>query len=527
MGVRVTHIAISGLLALSGVTGVSANEELTVLLDDRNQTLILEENADYPASDAGAVHYAGHVRDNEDSWVRISRFADGSWSGIVSADDQIHSVEHYEGGKPPVARLFSELAGESEEYTCGTDDHIMNSASSAEARTGHSALFASPQVAMALDDACQHVDDVCAFVDIELVLDQEFQAAVGPDVQGNTDSIMNMVAGYYLNQFNVAFNITSTVLMANATDFLTSSSNSDTLLESFAANADRYRGGTDERIISHLLTGRDLLGTTLGVAFVNTFCGFDAVGLSSLNPRRDRQLTFTAATVAHEIGHNLGATHDGISGSFGDVRYDNTRCPVSGFVMNARLSDDLPERFSECSTGVISQNLTRNLNRSCMTAPSDVRITSGAVTGSPSVNGNLLIERAFTVSEAELGFRRDGVLGVALQAEGALINNATAGDRICQVPVGGATALCQIPADRVGDLDIRMNVFVLDQNVTLTATDQATASFKDTDPSNSRAQLQFAAGAGGGHALTISSSDMTSLSQPVISGMSSLRKVVC
>jgi catechol 2,3-dioxygenase-like lactoylglutathione lyase family enzyme len=98
-----------------------------------------------------------------------------------------------------------------------------------------------------------------------------------------------------------------------------------------ANSAVRARG------LAHLVTGKDLDGNTAGIAYVGTVC--DAKLGVSLS-QQAFGTTISALIMAHELGHNFGAAHDGEPG---------TPCASvnGGFIMAPSVSGFAA--FSQCS----------------------------------------------------------------------------------------------------------------------------------------------------------------------------------
>jgi hypothetical protein len=140
-----------------------------------------------------------------------------------------------------------------------------------------------------------------------------------------------------------------------------------------------YGNFIQQRDAALLLSGYDFLGAAAGLATVGTICskslggaivqtaglsgneclrghdllfavsawiGFDEIAFFSIWWLRAFDClsdAFVASIASHELGHLLGAQHDG----------SGNACPVSGFIMNAVLVFP-PTTFSSCSTTVIN-----------------------------------------------------------------------------------------------------------------------------------------------------------------------------
>ncbi|XP_041039978.1 disintegrin and metalloproteinase domain-containing protein 12-like [Carcharodon carcharias] len=129
---------------------------------------------------------------------------------------------------------------------------------------------------------------------------------------------------------------------------------------------------------SHLITGRTFSKGIAGLAIMTVMCSRqDSGGVNSDN--RPSHLA-ASATVAHEMGHNLGMAHDT------DSRHCN--CPdQQGCIMEEALSFVLPTSFSSCS----QQDLVNNLKRGVAVCLSNLPIVDKLIGGVEC--GNQYVER--------------------------------------------------------------------------------------------------------------------------------------
>lgn len=208
---------------------------------------------------------------------------------------------------------------------------------------------------------------------IAALADQLLRSRYAGDEQTRDEILtrLNNVDGIYSAQLGVEVQITSFNINDRTTDQLSASTNPNTLVKSLAtvrsrSSSQRARG------LTHLFTGRDLDGTTVGIAYTDSLCSSQwGVGLTQMG----RSVGIDSLITAHEIGHNFGAVHDG------EKQCAST--PVNQFIMSPTVNPNAIT-FSSCSLDAI---LPRRRSASCLTAlpPPDLTISSETVSKSAAV----------------------------------------------------------------------------------------------------------------------------------------------
>ncbi|MEW6367922.1 MAG: zinc-dependent metalloprotease family protein [Acidobacteriota bacterium] len=291
------------------------------------------------------MFYRGVVAGDAGSWIRVS-LTGSVLDGLIRTNDDVYFVEpaaRYftgEDAKGMVAYRLSDTESDWDAGSCALDDpdvaaRLTVGDHSRSGAAGHHANHSfAPMSALTTYKRCQLV----------VVGDYELYLAKGSGAISYMQNIINQVDGIYRSELGVALSISQSIAYTISGDPFTSSTNPETLLDDASAFHSTYGYGTYGADLTHLFTGRDLDGSTIGIAWIDVLCHtYYGAGLSQAYSTDNRSLVLLTA---HELGHNFSAYHDNQGGS---------PCAGTpfGYIMNPWVSTSLAYQFSVCSLSYV------------------------------------------------------------------------------------------------------------------------------------------------------------------------------
>lgn len=286
--------------------------ELSVVIDGREEVLslyphslrspeyqLLVQGADgelRPGPVTVESTFRGEVLGFPGSSVAAS-VRDGQIEAVFSLSDDrpelgIEPVRRFEKSAARTAHLVYDMQDAiGGDETCGTDTLLVEQ---------HPTTGAVDPQAVTFDlKLCQIACDA----DVEFY---NWAGGTVEDAEAEIESILNGVDKTYADQVEIVYEIT-TIIVRTAEPDPYSTSSAGGLLNQFRNHWNSQQGGI-QRDIAHLFTGKDLNGSTIGIANLGVICSnFNGYGLSQSN--FSGVLAERRALTAHELGHNWSAQH--------------------------------------------------------------------------------------------------------------------------------------------------------------------------------------------------------------------------
>jgi len=312
--------------------------EPSPLLSAGAQTVTIANNTVRRRASA-PVLYRGRLADDPDATVRVA-VTNASLVGSVTTRGETYYFEplrRYERGasadRTMVYRASDIDASALEPLGCG-----------AEATAGSFPGVVGGQAAGLAATPRLHGSSL-GMVELTLVADHAFFAEHGSDSAAYMQVIIDQVATFYPVDLGVVLSVVQTVIHETPDSaILSASTDSLTLIQSLAERRQSQAGTYGAGDVTHLFTGRNLDGSIVGVAYVGAVC--DSYYGASLVQDFSTDLHLSTLLSGHELGHTLGAFHDGQDGS---------PCESAdwGYVMWPSIQNGLAEQFSTCSQSLI------------------------------------------------------------------------------------------------------------------------------------------------------------------------------
>ena len=470
---RIKTLLCTFLLSLSSLLSIPSLAQTSIKIDINGHLYsavlttnnsLLQTTGQSPTSQ----HYAGHLVNQEDSWLRLSNI-NGDWQGIVSLAGTTYTLNSTssEAGLPitvendtlskhphaatvhsPVTNSLvlnaTDLASLPPQQ-CGTP-HSNTSSANAVISTPANTIINQPIAKeVAFSTLCSSgtiINGTCLLAELEIAFDQAFQEDFGSAAQAQAEALINITEGFFRNDFNITFD-TLTLTMLDEEIFSPSIILSNQELEAGDAVDDLFEQRfenelgflTSRQSIFHLVTGRNFTGGTAGIAFEDTLCSFGAIGITQVlnNFAGQPNISLTALIATHEIGHNLGAGHDG----------EDNSC-ASDFIMAPTLSGSA-NQFSSCSISEISTEISNVSTPSqCFNFPADLNITSDANNSTEALTDvEVLLD--FQV-DLETGFQAAASLNVtgSISSDQSRFTQASIAGQACTITGGGTGYQCTL-----------------------------------------------------------------------------------
>jgi hypothetical protein len=305
------------------------NSRLSPLLQQKSATFRLEL-------------YRGSLEGIDGSWVRLA-VRDGDVRGMIWDGVELYAIEKTadiadalvepldENAPDAVIFRLSDTLLEEGARLCAADDI-------AKAQTGDEA-YESLVGELKGGVVGMQAAGATARIELSVLADSAFLERRNGEQAVRDDILLrlNNVDGIFSSQLDIEVQVPSIDVARPGTDPLSGTTSASDLLEELGALRARTPA-LRSRGLTHLFTGRDLNGSTVGIAYLDSLCHKQyGVGLTEA-ARRGAWIESLVA--AHEIGHNFGAVHDGQGAC--------SSTPQNQYLMSPSVNSNT-STFSQCS----------------------------------------------------------------------------------------------------------------------------------------------------------------------------------
>ena len=322
-----------------------------------------------PADRTDIEALRGQIEGLPGSWVRMTHTRSG-WRGMVSDGEELYAIEPANEVADSVVQPLADNSSTASVMYRLKDALLPDFAGYCQIVNVDGTPYAGSDDLQGRVTAKMMVDAITQEAstsfpngpDLELtvgvVADYEFYQKTSDDPEGAIIARWDIVDGIWSGQVGVKIALAPLTILKTASEPFTKT-DPNSLLQQLRS----YRHASSAQMatgVTHLMTGRDLDGNVVGIAYMNSVCNGDSA--DSLSEGAHSTLE-SALIAAHELGHNFNAPHDGEKGA--------CQSTPTSFLMAPKIN--YSDQFSACSVTQISARIQ---TASCLTpyeAP-DVRV---------------------------------------------------------------------------------------------------------------------------------------------------------
>jgi hypothetical protein len=387
-------------------------------------------------ANSSAQAYRGSIDGRDNSWLRITRVGN-EVHGLIFDGNELFAVEPAAdiGGRAADGMAIFRLADTQTELGAEFCASLKVSDD-----TSGLAIYKSLSGESKTILAQMQKSGARSRLQLSAIMDLALRNRFGSDAAASDAIVarMNNVDGIFTSQLGIEVQLVSTLAPEAPSSPFLSSTNPESLLQVVSKlrseTPSLYSTGT-----THLFTGSDLDGKTIGIAYMDAVCGQRYA--ASLSELRDRGSWFDALVAAHELGHGFGSPHD----SEGECAATPTT-----FLMAPTISGN--DRFSQCSLNRIQ---TRMQTATCL-IPIPVADISVPALGDYHMPSGVQFAWSFPVANIGNGDALDSTVQITIPPSLSVLEARTA-NGACTV--GGGTVSCNlgmVAAHEVRNVDLTL-----------------------------------------------------------------------
>jgi hypothetical protein len=459
------------------------------------------------ARGSNARPFRGELSGKRGSWVRITQVG-AATHGLMWDGEQLYAIapaSEVSGTTNTATSVIFRLA---DTVTDVSEEFCSAHASADSGAALYDALLSDAQESRkSLAAAGPEAIEAQQQLQLSVLFDASYRAQYTNDAAAIDAVIvrLNNVDGIFSSQFGVEIAAASIEpAEQNGAQALSDALEADVLLRSLSSRRSQTPQLSNTGV-THLFTGRDLKGSTVGLAYIDSVC--DGTYGAALSESRARGAWFDSLVVAHELGHSFGSLHDG-EGVCASTPKNYLMAP---YIVGSDL-------FSACSSAVVEQNVH---TASCLTpiARADVSITPNLGSNAHVVSTEF--ERAITITNVGGSAAQQVAIEMTLPSavtvveaalQGGYGSNCTYGAGVvsCTLPMLAAnssvTVLLQLISEEVGAYDWQAMVSAVSDadftnnsgNGSIVIQSQPAVATVNAAPTTTNAPAQAAASEGGG-----------------------------